>query len=85
MAGPEDNFVVDDKKPAAPKDKEVKPLPEDVDEDNFDDVVAKDPELRKDMTEGIDKSNIIGETTRGTRPDGGYKEPSDDISDLVEE
>lgn len=38
------------------------------------------------MTEGIDKSNIIKETTRGAKPEqGGYKEPSDDVSDLVDE
>lgn len=37
------------------------------------------------MVDGIDKSNIIEETTRGARPEGGsYKEPSDDVSDLVE-
>lgn len=39
----------------------------------------------KDLSDGIDESNIIDETTRGAKPDGGYKEPSDDVSDLVDE
>ncbi|GAB0133945.1 hypothetical protein EsDP_00002336 [Epichloe bromicola] len=84
MARTEDNFVVEDKPMPAPAE-EVKPLPEDVDEDNIDDAVSKDPELQKDLSDGIDESNIIDETTRGAKPDGGYKEPSDDVSDLVEE
>ncbi|QPG95967.1 hypothetical protein C2857_002728 [Epichloe festucae Fl1] len=84
MARTEDNFVVEDKAMPA-RDEEVKPLPEDVDEDNIDDAVSKDPELQKDLSDGIDESNIIDETTRGAKPDGGYKEPSDDVSDLVDE
>ncbi|KAG5986875.1 hypothetical protein E4U43_005311 [Claviceps pusilla] len=86
MAGADDKFVAEDK-PLEPQDQgNVKSLPEDADETNFDEVVDKDPELKKDMTEGIDKSNIIDETTRGAKPQkGAYKEPSDDISDLVDE
>lgn len=45
MARTEDNFVVEDKAMPTP-DEEVKPLPEDVDEDKIDDAVSKDPELR---------------------------------------
>ncbi|KAG6240399.1 hypothetical protein E4U25_008030 [Claviceps purpurea] len=86
MARPEDDFVAEDQPLETQDKKEVKSLPDDADEGNFDEVVAKDPELKKDMTEGIDKSNIIKETTRGAKPEqGGYKEPSDDVSDLVGE
>ncbi|KAG5913067.1 hypothetical protein E4U53_005027 [Claviceps sorghi] len=86
MARTDDNFVAEDK-PLEPQDQEsVKSLPEDADETNFDEVVAKDPELKKDLDAGIDKSNIIEETTRGAKPTrGAYKEPSDDVSDLVDE
>ncbi|KAG6079994.1 hypothetical protein E4U33_007993 [Claviceps sp. LM78 group G4] len=117
MARPEDDFVAEDQPLETQDKKEVKSLPDDADEGNFDEIVAKDPELsesffhalkhdgegadvyglrvecrlicglsEKDMTEGIDKSNIIKETTRGAKPEqGGYKEPSDDVSDLVDE
>lgn len=97
--------VVDDAPVSTPRDEEVKPLPDDVDEDSFDEAVSKDPELgqsapsdggcvatannlstEKDMVDGIDESNIIDETTRGAKPtSGSYKEPSDDVSDLVDE
>ncbi|KAG8408728.1 hypothetical protein J3459_011008 [Metarhizium acridum] len=71
--------------PVSSNVKDVKPLPSDVPEEDIDETVHNNPELQEDMVDGIDKSNIIKETTRGARPEGGsYKEPSDDVSDLVE-
>ncbi|KJK82653.1 hypothetical protein H634G_01790 [Metarhizium anisopliae BRIP 53293] len=77
------NFLNDE--PVTSNVKDVKPLPTDVAEEDIDETVHNNPELQEDMVDGIDKSNIIDETTRGARPEGGsYKEPSDDVSDLVE-
>ncbi|KAF5130823.1 hypothetical protein E5D57_007172 [Metarhizium anisopliae] len=77
------NFLNDE--PVTSNVKDVKPLPTDVAEEDIDETVHNNPELQEDMVDGIDKSNIIEEPTRGARPEGGsYKEPSDDVSDLVE-
>lgn len=45
MARPEDDFIAEDQTLETQDKKEVKSLPDDADEGNFDEVVAKDPEL----------------------------------------
>ncbi|KHO00191.1 phosphotransferase family protein [Metarhizium album ARSEF 1941] len=76
------DFVNDE--PVTSNVKDVKPLPPDVSEEDIDETVRRNPEMQEDMVDGIDESNIIEETTRGAQPEGGsYKEPSDDVSDLV--
>ncbi|KZZ93782.1 phosphotransferase family protein [Moelleriella libera RCEF 2490] len=83
MARAEDDFVVEDNSLAA-ADEEVKPVPDDANDEQIDAAVAKDPELQKDLSDGIDESNIIDETTRGAKPKGSYEEPSDDIPEADE-
>jgi len=39
-------------------------------------------DIDQDEKDAIDKSNIIEERTRGAKPTGTYKEPSDEIKDL---
>ncbi|KAH0489347.1 hypothetical protein TgHK011_009780 [Trichoderma gracile] len=43
-----------------------------------------DEQLAQDDAEAIDKSNIIGERTRGSKPRGSYQEPSDEQIGLTE-
>ncbi|EGR48260.1 uncharacterized protein TRIREDRAFT_107855 [Trichoderma reesei QM6a] len=43
-----------------------------------------DEQLAQDDREAIDKSNIIGERTRGSKPMGSYQEPSDEQMGLTE-
>ncbi|TFB02635.1 hypothetical protein CCMA1212_005167 [Trichoderma ghanense] len=43
-----------------------------------------DKQLEQDDREAIDKSNIIGERTRHSKPRGSYQEPSDSQMGLTE-
>ncbi|KAH7329458.1 hypothetical protein B0I35DRAFT_474062 [Stachybotrys elegans] len=48
-------------------------------EDPIDENVADtDEQLARDDAEAIDKSNIVGERTRGAKPTGTYREPGDE-------
>ncbi|EHK21111.1 uncharacterized protein TRIVIDRAFT_59511 [Trichoderma virens Gv29-8] len=43
-----------------------------------------DQQLEQDEKEAIDKSNIIDQRTRGSKPRGSYKEPGDEPMGLTE-
>ncbi|KAI1387656.1 uncharacterized protein F4822DRAFT_289591 [Hypoxylon trugodes] len=60
------------------------------DDDNVEDPINlqdadSDKQLERDDAEAIDKSNVLKERTRGEKPRGTYKEPTDEDLGLTEE
>ncbi|EJP69881.1 hypothetical protein MY4038_006340 [Beauveria bassiana] len=54
------------------------PVEDPIDESKAD----SDQQLERDDREAIDKSNMMNQRTRGAKPEGSYKEPSDNAPEL---
>ncbi|KAL6876956.1 hypothetical protein J3F83DRAFT_727640 [Trichoderma novae-zelandiae] len=76
----DDSYVTGSQNESVPVQRDNAPVEDPIQASSAD----SDRQLDQDENEAIDKSNIIGERTRGSRPVGSYQEPSDAQMGLTE-
>ncbi|KAL6887563.1 hypothetical protein HDV57DRAFT_515079 [Trichoderma longibrachiatum] len=76
----DDSYVTGTKNEAVPVQSDDAPVEDPINASSAD----SDQQLARDDNEAIDKSNIIDDRTRGSKPRRSYREPGDDEMGLTE-